>query len=194
MWIKDEKMLILAILRRSTYLYHIISSEKHPLQDLQQIALLALERVEENDRFAQQVKANEPERIDQMVHKLNQSIEKQIDCTSCGNCCKSLMINVSETEANRLSHHLQVSRTSFDETYLEKGSNGMMLMNTIPCSFLENDRCNVYDYRFEGCREFPAMHLPDFNKRLFTTLMHYGRCPIIFNIVEQLKDEMDFTR
>lgn len=187
-------MLILAILGLSTYLYRISSPSKHLIQDLEQIASLALEREEENDRFAQQVKANDAERMDQMVHELNRRIEKQIDCTTCGNCCKSLMINVSESEADRLSHHLQVARTSFDETYLEKGSNGMMLMNTIPCSFLENDRCNVYDYRFEGCREFPAMHLPDFNKRLFTTMMHYGRCPIIFNIVEQLKDDMHFDR
>ena len=194
MWIKDEKMLILAILGLSTYLYRISSPTKHLIQDLEQIALLASERVEENDRFAQQVKANDPEKMDQLVHELNRSIEKLIDCTSCGNCCKTLMINVSESEADRLSHHLLVSRTSFDDTYLEKGSNGMMLMNTIPCSFLEKDKCTVYDYRFEGCREFPAMHLPDFNKRLFTTLMHYGRCPIIFNIVEQLKDEMNFSR
>ncbi|HCL05226.1 MAG TPA: hypothetical protein DHW64_04335 [Chitinophagaceae bacterium] len=128
--------------------------------------------------------------VDSLVQQLNNEISPKIDCTKCGNCCKTLMINVSEQEADHLSQHLQLNRTDFDEQYLEKGSNGMMLMNSIPCSFLSNNKCNVYEYRFEGCREFPAMHLPGFSKRLFTTLMHYGRCPIIFNIVEEMKEQI----
>lgn len=100
------------------------------------------------------------------------------------------MINVSATEADRLSDHLNQPRIEFDEQYIEKGSNGMMIMNTVPCSFLKENKCTVYEYRFEGCREFPAMHLPGFSKRLFTTLMHYGRCPIIFNIVEEMKKQI----
>ncbi len=187
-------MLILAFLAPSDYLYHINTLQKQPIQDLQQIAILAAERLEENDRFALQVKANSADQMDAVVHRINKNIEQKIDCTLCGNCCRSLMINVSEAEADSLSSHLQVSRASFDDTYLEKGSNGMMLMNAIPCTFLEANRCNVYEHRFEGCREFPAMHLPGFSKRLFTTLMHYGRCPIIFNIVEEMKDEMGFER
>lgn len=184
----------MAFLSLSAYLSSIKNPQKQPIQDLDQIAILAVERLEENDRFARQVKANSPEKMDLVVHRLNNSIEKQIDCTHCGNCCRSLMINVSATEADKLSAHLEMSRTSFDDRYLEKGSNGMMLMNAIPCTFLEANRCNVYEHRFEGCREFPAMHLPGFSKRLFTTLMHYGRCPIIFNIVEDMKDEMGFER
>lgn len=187
-------MLILSFLASSAYLYSISTLQKQPIRDLEQIAILAAKRLEENDRFARQVKSNSPEQIDEVAHRINQSIEQQIDCTVCGNCCRSLMINVSESEADNLSAHLEVSRASFDDTYLEKGSNGMMLMNAIPCTFLEANRCNVYEHRFEGCREFPAMHLPGFSKRLFTTLMHYGRCPIIFNIVEEMKDEMGFER
>jgi len=187
-------MLILPFLASSAYLYSINTLQKQPIRDLEQIAILAAERLEENDRFARQVKSNSPGKMDAVAHRLNHLIEQEIDCTICGNCCRSLMINVSESEADHLSEHLQVSRTSFDDTYLEKGSNGMMLMNAIPCTFLEANRCNVYEHRFEGCREFPAMHLPGFSKRLFTTLMHYGRCPIIFNIVEEMKDEMGFER
>jgi len=100
------------------------------------------------------------------------------------------MINVSEPEANRLSDHLQLTRPHFDEQFVEKGGNGMMILNAMPCSFLKENKCTVYEYRFDGCREFPAMHLPGFSKRLFTTLMHYGRCPIIFNIVEEMKKEI----
>ncbi|WP_133472658.1 YkgJ family cysteine cluster protein [Sediminibacterium goheungense] len=149
-----------------------------------------MDREAENDLFAHNVKEMDPLVIDQMVHKLNQDISPRIDCTVCGNCCKTLLINVEEGEANRLTNHLALSRTDFDHQYLEKGSNGMMIMNAIPCSFLTEKKCSVYEFRFDGCREFPAMHLPGFSKRLFTTLMHYGRCPIIFNIVEAMKEQM----
>ena len=124
--------------------------------------------------------------VDALVYRLNEQITPKIDCTTCGNCCKSLLINVTEEEADNLSKHLQQSREVFDNQYLEK-SNTMMLMNAIPCTFLKEEKCTVYAHRFAGCREFPAMHLPNFNKRLFTTFMHYSRCPIIFNVVEGLK-------
>ncbi len=104
------------------------------------------------------------------------------------------MVLINDEEADNLSKHLQQTRESFDEQYLEKGSNGLMIMNKMPCHFLSDNKCTVYDYRFEGCKEFPALHLPHFKKRLFTTFMHYERCPIIFNVVEGLKDEMSFER
>jgi uncharacterized protein len=102
------------------------------------------------------------------------------------------MITVSEPEADLLSTKLKISRTAFDELYLEKGMHGLNIINTIPCHFLNDNKCTVYEHRFEGCREFPALHLPHFNKRLFTHFMHYGRCPIIFNVIEQLKATHSF--
>jgi Fe-S-cluster containining protein len=157
------------------------------ITSLPEIEQLAIERAVENDRFAEHIRSLDSQETDTLAHSLNQTIEPQIDCTSCGNCCRSLMINVTESEANALSTHLHQNRTDFDAQYLEKGGNGMMIMNTIPCHFLLDDRCTVYEHRFSGCREFPAMHLPGFRQRIFTTLMHYGRCPIIFNLVEAMK-------
>ncbi len=104
------------------------------------------------------------------------------------------MVLINDAEADNLSGHLGQSRETFDEKYLEKGSNGLMIMNRMPCHFLNDNKCTVYEHRFEGCKEFPALHLPNFKDRLFTTFMHYERCPIIFNVVEQLKDAMSFER
>ncbi len=104
------------------------------------------------------------------------------------------MVLINDEEADNLSQHLGTPREEFDEQYLEKGSNGLMIMNRMPCPFLSNHSCTVYEHRFAGCKEFPALHLPDFTNRLFTTFMHYERCPIIFNVVEQLKDAMSFER
>lgn len=160
--------------------------------NLNTIAQLALEKTKENDAFVAHVALLNSVEVDACVFKLNTSISAAIDCTSCGNCCKNLMININNEEANALSNHLLQNRTSFDNQYIEKGSNGMMLINAIPCHFLSANKCTVYEYRFEGCKEFPAMHLPQFKKRLFTTMMHYNSCPIIFNVVEALKKETKF--
>jgi Fe-S-cluster containining protein len=62
----------------------------------------------------------------------------------------------------------------------------------MPCRFLADSSCTIYAHRFAGCREFPALDLPGFTQRYFTIQMHYDRCPIIFNVVEQLKKELHF--
>ena len=156
------------------------------------IQQLASEKEEENNAFVSFLKQQNAATIDEEVQALNKSIEPKIDCTSCGNCCKSLMINVTEEEADRVANRLNLSRKQFDETYLEKGSSDLMVINTIPCHFLAHNKCTVYEDRFAGCREFPALHLPHFSKRLFTVMMHYDRCPIIFNVMEELKLKTGF--
>ena len=159
--------------------------------NLDNIFSLSISKEDENNRFRDFLSQGNSESIDTEVMSLNNDITPKIDCTVCGNCCKSLMINVTEIEADTLAAHLNLTRNAFDEKNLEKGSS-MMVMNAIPCTFLDNNICTVYEYRFAGCKEFPAMHLPDFNKRLFTTFMHYSRCPIIYNVVEGLKMKTGF--
>ena len=137
---------------------------------------------------------NNRDTIDAMVHKLKDIITPQIDCTKCGNCCKSLMINVTPAEAAALAIKLETSLEEIKEKYLEVSEQGQMLIDTIPCHFLEETKCTIYENRFSDCREFPHLHKNNFTTRLFSTLMHYSICPIIFNVVENLKSELYFTR
>lgn len=176
----------------NAYLYSIQSSPEHIETSLPRIADLAAEKALENDHFRSFLKAQNTDWVDKEVLLLSDHVTPLVDCTQCGNCCKSLMIVVSDDEADALSEHLGQPRASFDGAYLEKGSNGMMVISSMPCHFLSDNRCTVYTHRFAGCREFPALHVPGFNKRLFTTFMHYDRCPIIFNVVEALKTRSGF--
>lgn len=102
------------------------------------------------------------------------------------------MIEVTQPEADRVAQLLGQPTDQFVEDNLEKGIGRRMIMNTIPCRFLHELSCTIYADRFAGCREFPALHLPGFTDRYFTTRMHYGRCPIIFNVLEALKKELSF--
>jgi uncharacterized cysteine cluster protein YcgN (CxxCxxCC family) len=164
----------------------------HIQTSLSVIDRAATEKQEENTRFVQFLKEHNSNEVDEEVQRLNQLIEPKINCTTCGNCCKSLMINVTAAEADRVAGRVQITREVFDERYLEKGSHELMIMNKIPCHFLENNACSIYEDRFAGCREFPALHLPQFTDRLFSVMMHYHRCPIIFNVVEELKTTTGF--
>ena len=164
-----------------------------PLQtNITTIAALAAKRVNENDRFRDFLKQQDSDALDAIVFELNDTIAPQIDCTTCGNCCRSFMINVTVEEAENLSTHLQMPLAALKEKYLEESAQGQMIVNSIPCSFLTGTICSIYEYRFDGCREFPHLHRPHFNGRLFGVLMYYATCPIIFNVIEELKQRTGF--
>lgn len=162
------------------------------ISDLDSIATLAEAKIEENQQFGDFIKSYKGKDLDSIVQSLNEKIQPLIDCQQCGNCCKTLMIVVTESEANRVSQTLEMERTDFDSQYLEKGMHDLMIMNQMPCHFLSDNSCRIYEHRFEGCREFPALDIPGFQKRIFTHFMHYDRCPIIFNVLEQLKIILNF--
>ena len=130
--------------------------------------------------------------VDDAVHELNELIAPQVDCTSCGNCCKSLMINVTKTEAENLALQLNTNVTELKKKYIEVSSEGQMIMNTIPCHFLTGTSCSIYENRFTECREFPHLHKDNFSSRLFGTFQYYAMCPIIFNVVEALKNRLHY--
>jgi uncharacterized protein len=146
----------------------------------------------ENLRFKNFLKSKDSEKLDALVIELNDIIAPQIDCTKCGNCCQTLMINVTNEECSMVSKALQLNETDFKEKYIETSQQGDLIINSIPCTFLNEKKCTIYSNRFTECREFPHLHKKGFKQRLFGTLMHYGRCPIIYNVIEHLKMELNF--
>ena len=160
--------------------------------DLTAIADFAATKTIENDRFRDFLKSQDSAVIDELVQELNADITPKIDCTACGNCCKSLMINITEPESKALADHLQMDLADVKKKYIEESLQGNLIMNTIPCHFLDGTKCSIYEHRFYECREFPHLHRPHFTDRLFGTLMYYHMCPIIFNVVEELKDKTNF--
>ena len=142
--------------------------------------------------FAPACKERTADELDEKVHRINDIITPQIDCTACGACCRQLMINVTEEEKNAAATFLGTTAEEFKNDYLEESMQGKLIMNTIPCSFLSHSKCTIYENRFTECREFPHLHEKNFKGRLFGTLVHYAMCPIIFNVVEELKIELGF--
>lgn len=147
---------------------------------------------EENNNFHLFLKQQDGEKIDNLVHALNKQVSSVTDCTSCGNCCRSLMINIEPGEPEVLSVHLNIPLPELQEKFIEVSQQGKMIVNSIPCHFLANNICTIYPHRFNECREFPHLHKPGFVLRFPGTIMHYFRCPIIFNVIEELKKALNY--
>jgi uncharacterized protein len=153
----------------------------------------AEQKLDENDAFRSYLQKIDSDALDKTVHAINEKITPQIDCTTCGGCCRQLMINVTPEENIKVAAHLNITPQAFKEKYLEESLQGKMIMNTIPCHFLADSKCTVYENRFTECRAFPHLHENNFKGRLFGTLIHYAMCPIIYNVVEELKVETGFV-
>ena len=153
---------------------------------------MANNRLEENDAFRVFLKNRDSDFIDKIVFGLNAKVEKEIDCTECGACCKSLMINVTAEEAEQTAGKMNLSLSAFKEKYIEESLGGKFIINTIPCHFLSDKKCTIYTGRFTECREFPHLHKLGFKARLAGTLNYYGTCPIIYNVVEVMKRKTGF--
>lgn len=164
-----------------------------PLElDLEKIAAEAVEKEDENYAFRDFLKGQDNDEVDRLAHELNKQVEPQIKCVECGNCCKSLMVSLDEADAANLAPHLNLTLEQFKEEYTEQGISGNLVINSVPCRFLEGTACTVYEHRFTDCRDFPSIHKEHFNSRTFSMIMHYGRCPIVYNVWEELKKRTGF--
>ena len=156
------------------------------------IAAQALINEDENYDFRAWLKSVNGIELDNRVHRINKEVAADIDCTQCGNCCKTLVINVTAPEVDNLGKALEMNSVAVKEKYIEESLEGNFFMNTMPCNFLSENKCTIYANRFMECRDFPHLHKPGFQQRLLGTLGHYGRCPIIYNVIEELKREMNY--
>lgn len=159
--------------------------------DLKRIARLSRQREEVNLSFRSYLKCSDysDAEIDEAVHQLYGEAVTEIDCTSCGNCCRVMGPTLSAAEIKRLAARVGLNVSKFRAQYVrvEEEPDGSHEFRTLPCPFLEDNRCSVYDSRPHDCRSYPHLHKKDFLCRLFQVLDNYSVCPIVFNVYEGLK-------
>src|SRR5690242_16599153 len=86
--------------------------------------------------------------LDAKVFRITERVWAQIDCTTCANCCKHVRPTLSEEDIQRLTALLGVTRDAFIEAYLEPNEDeNQWHMRTVPCPFLKDDKCTVYEDR-----------------------------------------------
>ncbi len=151
---------------------------------------------EENQRFRAWMKRHNfvERRFQAIAHK----VEDDIDCTACANCCRVATTQINERDEERLARHLGMKVVEFVRNYtVESAEEGRILKrNESGCVFLEGNLCSVYDARPGACELFP--HLIKGNGSLLSRMWQMPDravyCPIVFNTLEQFKDETGFKK
>ncbi len=62
--------------------------------------------------------------------------------------------------------------------------------NSVPCPFLEENKCTNYINRPKDCESYPHLNKEHFWTRLRVVVQYYSICPIVFNVYERLKKEL----
>ena len=162
--------------------------------NLLKIRHLASVREDENYRFRKFLKGKDGDKIDHKVHRLHDEITRQIDCSLCGNCCSQLKPELYQEDIEVLARLENITPECYQDNYCEEADFGDIFLKTIPCRYLEDKKCSIYENRPEECRFFPYTGKEEFISRLFTMISLYEICPIVFNLMERLKDEVWFRR
>lgn len=160
------------------------------ITDISIIEELANKREEENWKFRMFLKGADfsGSRLDTTVHKLFHRISEQIDCRECANCCKICGPVLKGSDIQRLAKHLNMKPSEFQQKYLlaEEEEDGYCFRE-MPCPFLHENLCSVYDQRPADCRSYPHLQKNEFVFRLSQAVSNCSVCPIVFNVYEELK-------
>lgn len=153
-------------------------------------------REEENFEFRSYLKSQDIDKIDRIVYYLYEEVLEHIDCTKCANCCRELETCFQIEELDRLTKHLNIERKEFISQFTKPdkfGEKDKFYLNSKPCQFLTNKNCTIYELRPEECNSYPYLHKENFISRLFGVIENYEICPIVYNVYELLKRELNFN-
>ncbi|HOB73228.1 MAG TPA: YkgJ family cysteine cluster protein [Phycisphaerae bacterium] len=164
-------------------------------KDPHTVARLAAERKEENWRFRSFLKRQSLRRtreIDRLAAQFGREAEAQMDCTTCGACCRSCHVPVDEAEVERLAARLNLPVSSFREQHMDPLDDDEPALRA-PCVFLEGNRCGIYEDRPEACRGYPYIG-GNIASRMIAIIERAETCPIVFEMLERLKEASGFHR
>jgi uncharacterized protein len=165
------------------------------LTDLVQIEHLGRQKKTENARFRAYLRRHDYS--DRRLRRLGEEIESQIDCTQCANCCRVAEAGVKDRDIEKLAKFIGVSRAEFLRDYTQRNdANELILKRTTEtgCVFLEGKLCSVYEARPRSCANFPHLIRGEgsVDSRMWRIVDRAVFCPIVYNWIETLKEEMGF--
>ena len=164
------------------------------LTDLVQIDRLGRQKKTENARFRVYLKRHDYS--DRRLRRLAEEIESQIDCTQCANCCRVAEAGVKDRDIEKLAKFIGVSREEFLRDYTDRNESNELILKRSEsgCVFLEGNLCSVYEARPRSCVNFPNLVRGDGSiaSRMWQLVDRATYCPIVYNWMETVKQEMGF--
>jgi Fe-S-cluster containining protein len=98
---------------------------------------------------------------------LSHEVLKDFKCTGCGDCCRwTGSVLLTDRDITAMAERVELPEQEFIDRHTRLAPNRIQLaLLDHPdgrCSFLEGDRCSVYEARPEQCRSFPfAWSVPE---------------------------------
>lgn len=163
------------------------------ITNLDLIRQYARRKEKENFRFRAFVKSEldmEEEDLDAAVRETADSVWSQVDCTTCGHCCRTLQIVVDNDDMARLAKRFGLPLPQFQRRYVRRQPDGERVFASTPCPFLKGNVCTVYEDRPRACRDFPYLHEKGFRQRMLMMIENTELCPIVYNTLERLKKRL----
>lgn len=118
---------------------------------------------------------------------LHETAFEQVDCLSCGNCCKGYSPRFKTPDIKRISKVLGLRESVFIDKYLTIDQEGDYVLISKPCPFLGADNfCSIYEDRPSDCKRFPYTDEDVFIKRQALTLKNSSFCPAVYFVLEKL--------
>jgi Fe-S-cluster containining protein len=149
---------------------------------------LALRKSEENKKFLQSLGKKDARRVDNAFHQTHNEVFEEMDCLTCGNCCKTTSPIFYQSDIDRLGKSLRMKPGDFIEKYLRVDEDHDFVLRSAPCPFLGADNyCSVYADRPRACREYPHTNRKKMVQIMDLTHKNTMVCPAVFEIVERLK-------
>lgn len=144
----------------------------------------------ENIFFKQHLSRITNGRLNPMVQQLNEEVSAAVDCTACSNCCKKLEPGLEQDEIETLAAQRNLEPEDFKQQYIGYDGHSHFL-KAKPCMFLHNTVCSIYQHRPGSCAGYPHLDQPDAirNQHIWSS---YTICPIVFNVIEGLKQQLHF--
>ncbi|MDY6788154.1 MAG: YkgJ family cysteine cluster protein [candidate division WOR-3 bacterium] len=164
------------------------------IKDLSEIEKQSLSMENRNWDFLSFLRnIGESAELNKLFISIMSQLEGVIDCTQCGNCCRHNIPVLDKKDIERVSACLQLSNDEFTAEYLHKFTErDLYIMNRIPCPFLKDNVCSVYEERFESCRIYPQLLSYSNVASTGNLIRNTAICPIIFNFYEILKEKLKF--
>lgn len=161
----------------------------------EELSAVAEEKEEENYTFRRYLKMHaDPRTLDRQFHILHKELFSKYDCNACRNCCKEYGATLWEEDIPSCAKQLGMEPEEFKKTYLKLNPEGSYEALHKPCDFLKEDgSCMLGDQKPEDCVDYPFTNRPDRMASLFNIVGNASICPVLYEMLERLKEEYGFV-
>ena len=162
--------------------------------ELDKLEYWAGKKEKKNLKFRTFLKTHaDPKELDRQFAALHKELFAQIDCSKCRNCCKKCHGTIPFADIGKDAEFLGMAEDEFRQTYLQKEADaeGFNTIN-VPCDFLRDNECILADNMPVACKDFPHTDKPNRLESLFAVLDFTFICPVVYEIVERLKEMYNF--